>query len=787
MFELRNYQKKAIEDLDIRFKELWCRKETQYTFNLIAPTGSGKTIIMAEFCHTLKTNLSINEEFCFVWFSIGGKSEGSIYKQSLDKFKKYLGDDTTLNLMDIENITPNDEMQDQSVLFVNWDSLVAKNKEGLKLTRSNENCDESIWVDLVNKTKSKRKIILIVDESHLNSHSELANEIKEQIDPKIIINVSATPINGYNKGSDVKIDDIDVIESGIIKQSIIFQTDDEIKLINEFENLDQDEKMLKLAVNKRNEILKAYRKLNIDINPLVMIQLPNDSEKYSEQGDKIKEKVIKFLDKEIINEHNSEAMVIDPSNYRAIWLSGERDDREKLELITNNKSNIDYLIFKQAAATGWDCPRASILVMFREIGNPIFKTQVLGRIRRMPEGKHYPLSLLNNGYVYTNYSKNSIVSKWTDSNKPKFLKSKRKNEIESFELISEYISRTDYNTLISSEDKWQNIFIDTANKYFKTSRDEKNKSVNLKNFEKKNGKLNTKIDNKIIVDAKIDSPDAETQEWLKTIKETEYELSRTDIERYYDFLCYDTLKKQSDEQAIYNAARSKSPLKKALNVYFKNVLGLNGFYYPQIINELNNQFSKLQKVIKEALINFKPIHDAEVRSKEKISLPKIEIPPEELGFTDEYKIMDVKKNVYDRFYTPKNDKSNGNELEFIDFLENNEKVEWWHKQGDHGKHFFSIIYKEQDEIQNDRFVNALFYPDWIVKTKDKHIWILETKKGATGVKNNLLTQQKMKALKEWFNKNKAYSGGIIEPGRDGWYLIDSIDSNGNIKQRKFNF
>jgi type III restriction enzyme len=87
------------------------------------------------------------------------------------------------------------------------------------------------------------------------------------------------------------------------------------------------------------------------------------------------------------------------------------DEQENLESITSNRSNIDYLIFKQAAATGWDCPRASILVMFREIGNPIFKTQVLGRIRRMPEAKHYNLSILNNGYVFTNYTKNSITQK----------------------------------------------------------------------------------------------------------------------------------------------------------------------------------------------------------------------------------------------------------------------------------------------------------------------------------------------------------------------------------------
>lgn len=74
----------------------------------------------------------------------------------------------------------------------------------------------------------------------------------------------------------------------------------------------------------------------------------------------------------------------------------------------------------------------------------------------------------------------------------------------------------------------------------------------------------------------------------------------------------------------------------------------------------------------------------------------IEIPSLELGFTDDYyELKDVKKNVYDKFYFPKNDKSEGNEISFIIFLENNDNVVWWHKQGDHGKDYFSIIYKEK--------------------------------------------------------------------------------------------
>ena len=53
---------------------------------------------------------------------------------------------------------------------------------------------------------------------------------------------------------------------------------------------------------------------------------------------------------------------------------------------------------------GWDCPRASILLLQREwnVENYVFNIQTLGRIMRMPEQKHYEnYPALNIGYVYT--------------------------------------------------------------------------------------------------------------------------------------------------------------------------------------------------------------------------------------------------------------------------------------------------------------------------------------------------------------------------------------------------
>lgn len=91
----------------------------------------------------------------------------------------------------------------------------------------------------------------------------------------------------------------------------------------------------------------------------------------------------------------------------AVWLSDDKTE-DVLEDIQAFDSPVDVLIFKQAIATGWDCPRASILLMFREIKSITFEIQTVGRIMRMPELRHYSHEILNRGYVYTNFGEINI-------------------------------------------------------------------------------------------------------------------------------------------------------------------------------------------------------------------------------------------------------------------------------------------------------------------------------------------------------------------------------------------
>ena len=69
--------------------------------------------------------------------------------------------------------------------------------------------------------------------------------------------------------------------------------------------------------------------------------------------------------------------------------------------ITKSNATPVFLLFKQALATGWDCPRAKILVKLRENMSEVFEIQTLGRLRRMPKAKHYGREVLDCSYLCT--------------------------------------------------------------------------------------------------------------------------------------------------------------------------------------------------------------------------------------------------------------------------------------------------------------------------------------------------------------------------------------------------
>lgn len=754
MLTLKPFQETAVANLKNEFLSLWKSPHNKISLVLKSPTGSGKTIMLAQFLRDIVSDPRFQgNDVAFLWFSFSASS----YEQSKKKLFDYYGGASELDLLDLNDLSRG-KLNKNNVFFINWQKIKGRSKESRKLRRENE--WGQTFDSLIQKTQEDgRRLVVIIDEEHIGADTELAFEVIDGlIKPKIVIRVSATPKyeptredTDDKKAGFVKVKREEVVLAGLIKEKIVFQTEEDL-IKKEFKGMDQNEILLELAFNKRQEIINYYKKLKIDINPLVLIQLPNkDRINRNTAGTDTKTAVENFLRAKGV-----------AAKEMAVWLS---ETEENLEAIEDNRSPVSFLLFNQAAATGWDCPRAAVLVMFKEIQSPTFAIQTVGRILRMPFGIHFPIPELNIGYLYTNYKRNEVLAEYAKSkteNRPAINPSNRKPEIKPLDLEAVFMSRTDYNDL---GDSFQKTFIEIADRYFAITEKDTKQSI-LKKLEAKNVAINPKITTGLIVNVEIDDFDNFTKELLSEGASHDLEISQYDTENIYNLRCFKLIAEQIDENKKYAPERSWGKLKTALNVWLdKRLKEPRQAIYKLIVHDLISKTSVLSPIIGEALAAYRPIREQEVNKKSERSkrTETIEIPRQTLFYTDQYQEMKVKKAAMMPFYIEKDYVGENNEKEFIAFLESNKKVQWWYKNGDTGSEYFSIAYFNKEENRE-----KLFYPDWIVKT-EKGVAILETKNGATAELAD--TKYKAQALQDWLKGRKSFLGGIaVQDGPNGWKI-----------------
>ena len=429
---LKRYQEKAVDKLLERTKELFNENLDKRTIVFQSPTGSCKTLMMTEYIEQLINDLE-DTDLCFLWVSIG---KGELHIQSYNSLKREFQGFPDVYLLEQEFFGSRETIAKNEIVVVNWEKLRTKdNKTGEWKNILMKDKETTNFRELISNTKEENtKIIMIIDESHSNSTSERALELRDRIvNADLTIEMSATPVlieGMYDER--VFVYPNDVIEEGMIKKEIIIN--ENIDEINDDEITSQ-ELIMQAAFQKREELKQLYQKIDVDINPLVMIQLPS-----SEAGEDKKEFVESFLAEKGITYENKRL---------AVWLSEEKVNNEN-EFVTPNDSEVDFLIFKQAIDTGWDCPRASILVRFREIKSIVFEIQTIGRILRMPEAEHYENDNLNKGFVYTNVKSLEVKKETYNPNIIKSVVVKRKGIYEPLKLKSYYRNRVDFGDITLS-------------------------------------------------------------------------------------------------------------------------------------------------------------------------------------------------------------------------------------------------------------------------------------------------------------------------------------------------
>ncbi|MHA3785997.1 DEAD/DEAH box helicase family protein [Mycoplasma sp. Z244C] len=766
----KRFQERVIEYTTNFILEENKKDDSNSSLIIKSPTGSGKTLMMLQtIINVIQADRDRNQ-LVFLWLAPG---KGNLEQQSMKKMIQFYPE---YACGDVNGIMYNG-FNAGTTYFINWEKII---KKGNKATSDNEigNIHDAAESARINNLK----FVVIVDEEHVNDTKKAYDFMHEHIKPYKEIRISATAKETKGKQY-IEITDREVINSELITRSIFINPEVTTKdVLEDFDN--EAFILIKTAEERRKEIVKAYEEIEPQyrINPLVLIQIPNKS------GTKEIDPLLEYIQEDIL-----QPMGVNIANGKlAIWLDKVK---ENLNGIEERNSSVEYLIFKQATATGWDCPRAKILVKLRNNMVEDFEIQTIGRIRRMPSQKHFDNDNIDNCFLYT------FDAKFKDS----VLMQSLGTEAVKLTLKPEF-----KNFMLPKEERNMNQSSYSENDWTKTLK------LFYEFLVKKYGLSNNFMKNEIIladngynvdyIHIHDDMRQGQIQELNSDVEQT---LIRKDVMYVYDNqVAHNDLTHAVDKLKNILGFNAKQ-LKDIIATLISTALG-RGEYLTryQIINIDNthgrppvfiiNNVEKLASDLREFTSDVELLSNDDEFNTNSISRTNWYIPFQDLIKYDSKSAGKgiLEKNVYSGYdksmITPKNKIHSIPEYLFELFCDNNNNIKWYYKNGDKGKPYFSIIMQKLGVLKQQAF-----YPDYILEDNQGNIWIIEAKGGEdfAGNDKNIddFIKQKYQALKnyeKWYNtqyEEKKYNlkTGFVRDKENELYICVDDEYEDNLNDPKW--
>lgn len=420
-FTLKDYQDEAVKEVLDRLKKArkrWHEDHDKHAFSLTATTGAGKTVMAAAVFESLFYG---NDDYDFeadpraavIWFS----DDPSLNEQSRWRLQQASDKLTISDLVTVGNSFNAEKFHPGKIYFLNTQKLsknsllvrghnldnpVLEASDGFRIMPDLRS--HTIWDTIQNTIEDPDlTLYLILDEAHrgMRAGGRPNGDSKPTIVRQLINGSGAVPgipivwgisatVQRFNdavaemqdRGTlpNVIVDAKKVQDSGLLKDTINLDVPDET---GDFSTV-----LLRRGAAKLGEISNAwavYAKQQVDADtvlPLMVLQVPNSPD-HNEIGlwlDTIFEQWPKLPYDAIANvfgEHKTETF----GRYTAPYIAPER---------VQESDWVRILVAKDAISTGWDCPRAEVMVSFRAASDKTHITQLLGRMVRTPLARRIP-------------------------------------------------------------------------------------------------------------------------------------------------------------------------------------------------------------------------------------------------------------------------------------------------------------------------------------------------------------------------------------------------------------
>ena len=419
-YTLKDYQDDAVADVLERLaraRDDWQRRKSPGAFSLTATTGAGKTVMAAAVIEALfdgnaDYNFDPDSSAVVLWFTDDPSLNDQTRFRLLDASDRISGS----RLVVVQNTFDQAKLEPGRVYFLNAQKL---GKKSLLVRGTPEHPQQgtlyeapvpdarafNMWETLANTIADEDvTLYLVLDEAHRGMKPAGTGERDEKhtIVQRLINGTNGVPavpivwgisatVERFNDAMakaenrtsypSVVVDPARVQESGLLK--------DDIRLEFPTKSGQFDTALLKRATMKAKQATLRWRD-------------------YADREGPTAEAVVPLLVVQVPNTPSDELLLMALTTIRETWPELEPDalahvfgDHAALELggitvphvgpeTVQDRTHIRVLFAKDAISSGWDCPRAEVLMSFRPAKDELHITQLLGRIVRAPLTRRVP-------------------------------------------------------------------------------------------------------------------------------------------------------------------------------------------------------------------------------------------------------------------------------------------------------------------------------------------------------------------------------------------------------------